>query len=297
MSERQINCTVMFVDFVGSTRLYDLFGNLSANQIIDQVISQAGQQVCARRGVVVKTIGDELMCRFESSDQALHCAAELHRWMDQQPEQNGFRMALRIGLHAGPALLMTDGDLYGDAVNVAARMAGLSRARQIILSADTLTGLDADLAAQVRVLDRIPVKGKQQPMTLCQFIWEPHEATFMAADYGVPEDAQDELDFVLNYQDRDYRINSDNPCLMFGRDELCDLVIEADHVSRRHARVEYRRGKFVLIDQSTNGTFVTLADGREVFLRGEEMTLWGDGVISIGTPGERAVRTRLYFHN
>ena len=82
---------------------------------------------------------------------------------------------------------------------------------------------------------------------------------------------------------------------MFGRSKQCDLVVNTDHASRCHARIEYRRGKFILIDQSTNGTFVTLANGKEVYLKREEMILWGDGIISIGSNKDKQHREQLYF--
>lgn len=67
-----------------------------------------------------------------------------------------------------------------------------------------------------------------------------------------------------------------------GRGSGCALIVEAGLVSRVHAKIEYRRGKFVLIDQSTNGTFVRSEDNREVYLRREEMPLLGRGHISLG---------------
>ena len=52
--------------------------------------------------------------------------------------------------------------------------------------------------------------------------------------------------------------------------------------SRLHARIERRRDKFVLIDQSTNGTYVTLEGEKEILLRREELILRGRGHISFG---------------
>jgi predicted component of type VI protein secretion system len=52
--------------------------------------------------------------------------------------------------------------------------------------------------------------------------------------------------------------------------------------SRQHARIEFRRGKFVLVDQSTNGTWVRGDDGKDHYLRREELALWGEGMISLG---------------
>ncbi len=297
MTDGQPSYVVMFIDFVGSTRLYDLLDDREANRIIDQVMGDAAACVESSGGRVIKTIGDEIMCCFENADDAVTCACNIHSQTDELPPRNGFTFALRVGLHFGSALLMEDGDLYGDAVNVAARMAGLARARQIILSRETLERLAPPLRSMGRVLDHVSVKGKRHKMTICQIIWEPHDATFMQSNIDLFNERPDDSRLILRFGDQEFQLNKESPCLMFGRSEQCDLVIDADHVSRCHARVEYRRGKYVLVDQSTNGTFVTLDDGHEVYLRREEMTLWGDGVISIGTLGDRDGRSKIYFYS
>jgi len=296
MINAQSSYTVMFIDFVGSTKLYDLLGNVEANGTIDQVMSMLVAQVEQGQGTVIKTIGDELMCCFERADDALNTACRIQIEIDALPDKGNFHIAVRIGLHYGEALIMDDGDLYGDAVNVAARMAGLSRARQIIFSRQTMNQLAPDLKAQTRILDHVSVKGKKDKITICQMLWEPHNATYMSDDIELFGDDQAEANCVLHYNGEEYSITNEAPCLMLGRSSQCDLVIDGDHASRSHARIEFRRGKYVLIDQSTNGTFVTLADGREVYLRREEMTLWGEGVISIGTLRDKHSRSKVYFY-
>jgi hypothetical protein len=67
-----------------------------------------------------------------------------------------------------------------------------------------------------------------------------------------------------------------------GRAEENDLVVRGNLISRLHARIELSRGKFLLIDQSTNGTFVNAADGEESFVRRDSMQLKGEGMIGLG---------------
>jgi predicted component of type VI protein secretion system len=67
-----------------------------------------------------------------------------------------------------------------------------------------------------------------------------------------------------------------------GRDASCDVVIGDRKTSRQHARIEKRRDKFVLVDHSSNGTFVTIADEPEVCLRREELMLRAQGRIGLG---------------
>jgi predicted component of type VI protein secretion system len=67
-----------------------------------------------------------------------------------------------------------------------------------------------------------------------------------------------------------------------GRDAQNDVVVADRLASRTHARIERRRDKFVLVDQSSNGTFVTIEGEPEVQLRREELMLRGRGRISFG---------------
>jgi pSer/pThr/pTyr-binding forkhead associated (FHA) protein len=67
-----------------------------------------------------------------------------------------------------------------------------------------------------------------------------------------------------------------------GRAEENDLVVKGNLISRLHARVEVSRSKFMLVDQSTNGTFVLGKDGEEAFVRRDSMQIRGEGLIGLG---------------
>jgi hypothetical protein len=69
---------------------------------------------------------------------------------------------------------------------------------------------------------------------------------------------------------------------ILGRAKDCDLEVNSDLASRHHAQLVYRKGKFVLIDQSTNGTFVKTQGGKEVYVQSEAVPLSGSGFISLG---------------
>lgn len=93
-----------------------------------------------------------------------------------------------------------------------------------------------------------------------------------------------------------YEQEIEEPCdgFILGRGRNCDLVVNLSHISRKHARLEFRQGKFLLIDQSLNGTSVLMEDGEEVRLRREELPLAGSGTISLGKDiqdaGEHLIR-------
>jgi len=86
----------------------------------------------------------------------------------------------------------------------------------------------------------------------------------------------------LRHGARTFELNAHSPALTLGRDAQSDVVIADPLASRLHARIERRRDKFVLVDQSSNGTFVTVDGEHELQLRREEMILRRRGSISFG---------------
>ena len=75
---------------------------------------------------------------------------------------------------------------------------------------------------------------------------------------------------------------------VFTSTACCDLVVRSDSASRYHARIEYNRGKFMLVDESSNGTYVEVEEARGarrnlVYVRNEMFALVGSGRFSLGT--------------
>ena len=86
----------------------------------------------------------------------------------------------------------------------------------------------------------------------------------------------------LEHQGRAWTLDHEHAAVVLGRDAQCDVAIADRNASRQHARIECRRDKFFLVDQSTNGTFVAFAREAEVVLRREEIMLRGTGRIGFG---------------
>ncbi|MDH5179632.1 MAG: FHA domain-containing protein [Gammaproteobacteria bacterium] len=86
----------------------------------------------------------------------------------------------------------------------------------------------------------------------------------------------------LTYQNTIKEVSPKNNTFILGRSRQCDLKINSDLASRQHAQIVYRKGKFVLVDKSTNGSFVKPQGGKEVYVQGEEYPLSGSGFISLG---------------
>jgi hypothetical protein len=86
----------------------------------------------------------------------------------------------------------------------------------------------------------------------------------------------------LQHCEREIDLGPEDSGITLGRDPQCDIVIADRLASRTHARIERRRDKFVLIDQSSNGTYVTVDGEPEIHLKREEVILRGRGRVCFG---------------
>ena len=103
-----------------------------------------------------------------------------------------------------------------------------------------------------------------------------------ASSFTNPSRNEQVQNLILTYRGKDCSIPVDTASYLIGRGKDCELVVTGDLISRYHSIVEHRRGKFIITDQSTNGTFVRTSEGQSIFLRREEFTLFGLGYISLG---------------
>jgi hypothetical protein len=86
----------------------------------------------------------------------------------------------------------------------------------------------------------------------------------------------------LRFHDHIIEISQARPSVTMGRQRHNDLVVQDNRVSRSHARFEYRSGQFVLIDQSTNGTYVFIKGKKGMNLKQDEIPVQGSGIIGLG---------------
>jgi class 3 adenylate cyclase len=253
---------VLFADVSGSTKLYEALGDTEALATIGRCVTLMSTVCVGQGGRVVKTIGDEVMAVFASADKAAQAAAEMQSRISGHPPVGGSRLAIRVGFHLGPAI-ETEGDVFGDSVNVASRMAALAKREQIILSSHTVDALAPWLRARVREIDTLSVKGKAQDIGIFELIWQDSDEDLTAvATRWKPLPAR----IVLRHGVTELILDESATTITLGRDTQNDIVIADRKASRLHARVERRRDKFVIVDQSSNGTYVTVDGEPEVML-------------------------------
>ncbi len=296
MTQEASPLAIVFADISGSTRLYELLGDVDGRAKVARCLQLLTEVVEHHGGEVIKTLGDEVMCTFPEAEQAAIAACDMQETVEvagvDESTTGPAALAIRVGLHFGPAL-RENGDVFGDAVNVAARMAAMAKAGQIITTGMVVDALPRILRANARKIDRAPVKGKKDTMDIYELLWQQEDVTRMSTGVLVAPETGVRLNLI--YRGTTVVVDHNRAQVAVGRGKTADMAVEEPLASRLHARIELRRGKFFVIDQSTNGTYVRIGENT-AFLRREEMPLSGRGAISLGRPFEEAPRHVVQFN-
>lgn len=276
----QALATVLFADS-GNTRLFEKYGAQRGRQIEARVLDVLTTKIKAHDGVIVRTAGDEIMSRFPDPEQAIRAACEMQQSLKDDPALIGFNIPIKIGLHHGHVLVEKD-QVLGDAVNIAARMFALAKADQIITTQETAGLLPAGFEHMIRNLGQSWVPGQQEELEITEIIWRDSTSQTQVVSY---REALMNLLFArlfLEYRGKSIELVPDHQVFKIGRGSGNNLVVSREQVSRSHATIEFRQGKFILVDQSANGTHILLDNGACIFLRREEFTLHDRGTIFLG---------------
>jgi adenylate cyclase len=282
MIEESIPLAVLFADISGSTLLYETLGDQVAQKLVAECLRLLSGLAAHFQGTVIKNIGDEIMCTFPSADLAAEAAKTMQKAIEQKsiPTQQGVKkVSIRVGLHIGKVVREGD-DVFGDAVNVAARVVSLAKARQILTTEQTVEAMKSQAQATIRRIERTAVKGKQEELNIYEIIWDQQGLTVSMQGPQIVHEREAYLE--LTFQDQTINLNRSLPAVTIGRNPDNKLVVDDAYTSRTHARIQHRRGKFVLVDESTNGTYLVNVGEKPVFLHMDEHSLLGKGIISLG---------------
>ena len=279
MSGRNAVQAIVFADIVRSTQLFEKFGDVRAQRLVGFALEVLTDVANRHGGTLIKTIGDEVLVTFDDLTDALKAVCQMPAAVREEPSLAAVGMMIKVGLHYGEVVLRDD-DVFGDAVNVAARMKALAKADQILTTRHTADSLPPEAPFALRSIGPIKVRGKQDPIDVVEVLWQPDadERTMLGVPAFVP---RTQARLVLRYGEARLDISQDQLPFLLGRDERSDLVVDHQLVSRVHARIEFGSNQFILIDASTNGTYLEKAD-ETIFLHREQSPLTDQGVIGLG---------------
>lgn len=276
--------TIVFADIAGSSRLYLGLGDERASVVVAQCIATMSRAVCRSGGSLVRVIGDEVLALFPTANAAAAATIEMQNAIIDLPPALGRRLGIRVGLHAGEVLQVAS-ELYGDAVNVAARMAEQAKSGEILLTAATAREMSGLAASMCRPIGWVDVKGQTDAIEIAEIVWRAEEATMMSTSPGrAPrQPPPPHMTFCPAGEGAPtMKLTEQQTRFSFGRETLNDLVVMGPKVSRQHCFVELRRNRVVLVDQSANGTFIVPNTGPATHLHRDTLVLTGAGMLGLG---------------
>jgi class 3 adenylate cyclase len=315
--------TVLFADLRGSTSMYETLGNADATAVVTRSVALLARIVAAHRGQVVKTLGDGLMAVFETPAESVAAADDMHDSLarigmgeenpgdaanDEQaedeetggaptlPPRPPVPLKLQVGLAQGEVVEMS-GDVFGDAVNVAARLLDHAGDNETLATASVVEQLGEWERSRFRSLDKMQLRGRVEPVHVHLQEAVRRFGDTAATAYGdmlIPVAEPEGIRLVWLDLNRIYAGTS-LPVIL-GRSPQATYIIDDTRVSRSHARIDWHGGTFQLVDLSYNGTYVRFDNDPEIIsLRRGACTLHGSGVIGLGAPPSEPISPCVRF--
>lgn len=275
--------TILFADIVGSTSLYDELGDVVAENFVSETILRLVKVLPRHHGHLIKTIGDEVMCTFPDANHAANAAIDMQSEMEHPviaDAETARQLEIRIGFHHG-SVIYENNDVFGDTVNLASRISSLANGLQILTTKTTANLISESHDLIIRDLDKLPIRGKQEAIGICEIAWQTDDVTEIARlNSSAMLNAVTKL-LHIRYSGNEFYLDTKSVSTTLGRGDDCDITVNDDLASRKHVKINCRNGKFFLSDISTNGTYVESETG-SYYLRREELMLSGKGRISLG---------------
>ncbi len=288
--DEPVRLTVLFADIADSTRLYQRLGNDRALEQVERCMSRLETITREHGGDVIKTVGDEVMCKFATPENAVRAAMQMQQ--ERPAKSESASLQLRIGLQHGD-IIERYGDVFGDTVNVASRLTSIAKPGQILTTVETMSELPADMREAARQHEGVLLKGIAKVVHVSEILWQDDDALTMMGEKRPTAEVRPSM-LKLSGPEGEVVIGPDLHVATLGRDPGCTIQINHPKASRNHARIEHRHDNFVLIDRSTNGTWVCFDSQTPFRLRLEEAVLRGSGSISFGeapdSPNAEAMR-------
>lgn len=268
---------ILFADIGGSTKLYESIGDAEAHKLVARSLQRMEVAIQNNSGTLLRTVGDAALASFPNCDMAFHAAKSI------QEQHSTSQLSVRIGFHYGP-VIPDKGDVYGNAVNIAARVASLANLNEITTTETSVLLMSSALRQKAALLDFIQVKGINDPLPVYRLFWRPEDESVTAIQTAVSISIRNpsNVELELSYRGHSFLVNQQNPLVTIGRTEECTLIVDNDCASRNHASIELIQGKFYLQDQSTNGTYIVKTEQSPLFIRRESITLDQSGKIGAG---------------
>ncbi|MEI7429921.1 MAG: FHA domain-containing protein [Betaproteobacteria bacterium] len=272
--------TVLLAEVAGSAPLHEKLGSAEAQRAVDRCLKRMDRSVDASAGRLVKVHDNELKAVFSSADAAFQAAIDMKLRVADLPPVSGFKLEVRVGFAFGPVSDVA-GDMVGDAVQTAACLVAMAEPGQVLTSNHTYAVLSPNLQQATRDLGLASTAGKFPGLRAVE-VFAPQITSSAEKILALSGEIESTLGtrLLLRYDGEVIIVDDRRSVIKLGRDADSDIVVKSHRVSRHHATLEKRGNNFVLIDKSTNGSFLTQQGKPELTVKRDECVIHGKGVIS-----------------
>ncbi|MFK7853411.1 MAG: FHA domain-containing protein [Granulosicoccus sp.] len=279
MSATPRQLTILFADIGGSAALYERVGDAEGYRLVAASLTLMKAAIERHGGEVLRTVGDSVLASFINTDDAFLGARDIQRGHLDLP------LSIRVGFHPGP-VIPDGGDIYGHAVNVAARVAAFARIDEVMATAAAVAQLSAKYRVFASQSSTIDVRGVPDAIEIHRLQWQEQASAVTQLASSEPAVSVDLANSRLRLEHGSINLNAGASLrdVSLGRAEDNDIAVLNDEASRHHARIAFRRGQFVLHDDSTNGTYVQKDSLLPFLVRRDSIVLDGRGLICLGAP-------------
>ncbi len=262
---------LLVAEVADPARLSASIGEMETRHALERCRHRMERAVAAFGGTAGGDDAAGLVATFPSPAAAVEAAIEMQGRVEALPRLSGITLMVRIGMHAGAA-----GDTKVS--DVAAQLASFASPGQVLLSAALAGELPAAQKGKVRPVE-MPASGVAG--SVFEIVRAPSALQVPAQDPS-PSPPQVTAFLRLRVAGSEIVLGPDRPVASLGRGSDADIVVRDPRASRSHGQIEFRGGRYVLIDRSANGTWVSFEGGTQMVLKDDEAILRGRGRIGFG---------------
>ncbi|MCK0509923.1 FHA domain-containing protein [Aromatoleum buckelii] len=280
------NVCVLVAEVPGRQRFAEALGAHEVNHAVERCMHRVERAIEANAGARLRRETARACAAFERCDAAILAACEMLERVESLPPLRGLRMLIRVGVHYGAA---APGPAVSADEALAMRLADTAKPGHILAS----NAVVMQLSPGVR---HLACNKPLQDSALDGLGWPVFEIVrYSGTITSIPAAERISQRLRIHHQQDVLFVEENRPVVLLGREIGNDIVIIDRRTSRQHARIERRREGFVLIDRSTNGTYVAENGGAERCIKAGELPLIGPGRIGCGFSANDIERDLAFF--
>ncbi|MCV2217219.1 FHA domain-containing protein [Thauera sp. Sel9] len=280
------NLCVLAANALADDSFVARLGSTEASHAAERCLNRIERAIAAHGGRMLQQQGRSIVAAFERCDTGVLAASDMLERIRNLPSMNGLRQPVRIGLHYG---IVDPSQGSGEGIDIARRIAAHAESEQALASSTAVLLLTpaARHTASAHPLQAPALQALDWPIYAI--------GQRMGTVTSIPPTARLSQRLRLRHQQDVVFVEEQRPVLLLGRELGNDIVIMDPRASRQHARIERQREGFTLIDESTNGTFVSVEGGEERRIRHDKLVLRGPGRIGCGFSADEIERDLVFF--